>query len=382
MALKVLQVSAIDLTIYKFILPLMKRLKGEGVEVCFACRDLGYMNVIEESGFRGFKLGIKRNVNPISAILTVFQLYKILKIEKVDIIHVHTPVAAVLGRIAAKLAGTSHIVYTVHGFYVNNCFFYNIEKLFCKYFTDFIFTVNSEDLEFAIREGFAAKDRITSINSIGIDTYKFDPAAILPADREKVRETLGIQAKDKVIGFVGRVVQEKGVIDLYKAFKGMADNNPDVKLLLAGPWDLGERDTCTKKLLDDMIRQDEMRGRVLFTGHREDIPTLLSVIDIFVLPSYREGMPVSLLEAMAMELPVIATDIRGCREEIDEHSGLLYKPGDITGLRNAIETLLKDRKRAAEMGKIARCRVVELFEQHKSIEKQMELYKSYVRNPM
>lgn len=375
MANKVLQLSSIDLTIYSFILPLMRSLREEGHEVCFACRDVGHFKSIEAEGFKGFRIGIQRNLNPFSAILTVIQLVKILRREKIDIIHVHTPIASVLGRFAAGLAGTKTKIYTVHGFYINNRLFYGIEKLFARYFTDYIFTVNNEDLEYATRKGFVVKDRITNINSVGIDIDRFNPGSTNSGKRTELRNTLGIEEEDIVIGFLGRVVEEKGIIDLYKAFKKAARFSQKLKLLIVGPWDAGERDTRTKGILDEMVSDEGMSDRIVFTGYREDIPEILGIMDIFVLPSYREGMPVSLLEAMAMELPVVATDIRGCREEVDSSSGILYMPGDIEGLSSAIDTLLKDREKALEMGKNARRRVIEHFDQRKSIEKQLEVYR-------
>lgn len=377
MATKVLQLSSIDLTLYSFILPLMRRLREEGYEVCFACRDLGHANKIEAEGFKGFRIDISRNLNPISAVLALVQIYKILKREKIDIIHVHTPIASVLGRLAALLAGTKTKIYTVHGFYTANRMFYSIEKFCARYLTNYIFTVNNEDYEYAISEGFTSKNKIVNINSIGIDTNRFNPEIIKSNKRKELRKALNLKEEDLVVGFIGRIVKEKGIIDLYKAFVKIAGENLRLKLLLVGPWDAGERDTKTKALLDQMICEEGMSDRVIFTGYRDDIPEILVAFDIFVLPSYREGMPVSLLEAMSMELPVIATDIRGCREEVDSASGILYKPGDVEGLGNAIESLIKDRKKAVEMGKNARIRVMELFDQRRSIEKQIEVYRSY-----
>lgn len=379
MATKVLQLSAIDITIYKFVLPLMERLREEGFEVFFACNDLGYKVNIEERGFTGFKIDIQRNINPFSAITSIWQLYKILRKEKVDIIHVHTPIAAIIGRIAAKLAGTRRVIYTVHGFYVSNRFFYTLEKLFCKYFTDFIFTVSDEDKEFALKEGFILKDNISSINSVGIDTERFNPSAVKAIDKADARKFVGVSEDDIVIGFIGRIVREKGVLDLYDAFRDIAKDINNAKLVLIGPWDLGERDTRTKEMLDENIAQDGMENRVVITGQREDIPEMLSILDIFVLPSYREGMPVSLLEAMAMELPVIATAIRGCREELDESSGILYEPGNIEALRNALTYLIEHKEKAREMGINARNRVIDLFEQQKCIERQLKVYEKVIR---
>lgn len=376
MAIKVLQLSSIDLTIYSFLMPLMQRLQSEGYEVCFACRDMGKFESIEQEGFRGFPISIRRNLNPISAILTVVQLYKLLKKENIDIIHVHTPVASVLGRFAAMLAGTRIKIYTVHGFYVSNPIFYYLEKLFARHMTDHIFTVSQEDYDYAVSEGFISKERISYINSVGIDTTIYCPDAAGTDKRNELRACFGIGNEDTVVGFIGRLVKEKGIIDLFKAFNKIADRYPHLKLMIIGSQDAGERDTSTKGQLDKLIHTAGISDRVIFTGFREDIPELLRIMDIFVLPSYREGMPVALLEAMSSGLPVIATDIRGCREEVDATSGLLYKPGDIEELAAAIEVLINNPQKALQLGKNARTRVIELFDQEISISKQIEVYKS------
>ncbi|QXM06690.1 glycosyltransferase family 4 protein [Crassaminicella indica] len=372
---KILEVSAIDLTIYKFILPLMRELKKNGFDVSCAAAYMGAADKIEAEGFKVYHIDIERKIAPISNIKTIIQLYKIIKKEKIDIIHVHTPIAAVLGRIAAKLAGVKHVIYTVHGFYMSNKFFYHIEKFMAKYFTDYIFTVNNEDLTFALENHFISSKKIMNINSVGIDTDKFDPQKIDIKVIKEIRKSFQIKAADKVIGFVGRVVKEKGVLDLINAFIYLNKQKENIKLLIVGSWNLGERDNSTKFEIDQLIEKYNLKDKVIFTGHREDIKEFLSIMDIFVLPSYREGMPVSLLEAMSMERCVVATDIRGCRDEVDEATGILYKAGDVEKLASILNDLLNSEIKRREFGKNARKRVQKLFEQQQVIEKQIKLFK-------
>lgn len=374
---KILQISAIDMTIYKFVLPLMKELKKNGFDVICASKNLGAAQHIEKEGFKTYDIDIKRKIEPISNIKIIVQLYKIIKKENIDIVHVHTPIAAVLGRIAAKMAGVEKIIYTVHGFHTSHKFFYYIEKLMAKYFTDFIFTVNSEDLKFAIENNFIETNKIVNINSVGIDIDKFNPDNIEEEKIISLKTSFKISLNNKIIGFVGRIVKEKGILDLLKAFINISNKIDNCKLLIVGSSELGERDNTTKLEIEKLIDKYNLKDKVIFTGYREDIPELLSLMDIFVLPSYREGMPVSLLEAMAMEKCVVATDIRGCREEVDTTTGKLYPPGDIEKLTQILIHLLQNLEEANKLGKNARQKVTKLFDQKKVIEKQIKIFYSF-----
>lgn len=378
MSLKVMQLSSIDLTLYKFILPLMKSLKSRNYKVIFACKDMGFFDEIEKQGFEGYRIHIDRKINILTNIRSIIEIYRILKKEKVDILHVHTPIAAALGRIAAKLAGVKVVFYTVHGFYVDNPVFYNIEKILTRYFTYHAFTVNQEDYDYAINNRFISNDKITNINSVGIDTEKFNPAKFSKEDKLQIRSSLNICESDITIGFIGRLVREKGILDLVKAFRDIAHKYQNLKLVIIGPSDLDERDKSTNDGLKIIITENKLENKVIFTGYREDIPELLSIIDIFVLPSYREGMPVSLLEAMAMEIPVIATNIRGCKEEVNDECGILYDKGDIEGLKSALSCLVEDRELRNKMGKKGRLRVVQMFNEKESISKQLNVYKMVI----
>lgn len=378
MSLKVMQLSSIDLTIYKFILPLMKSLKAQNHKVIFACKDMGFFDEIENQGFEGYRINIDRRIDIISNIRSVIEIYRILKKEKVDILHVHTPIAAALGRIAAKLAGVKTVFYTIHGFYVDNPVFYNVEKILTRYFTYHAFTVNQEDYDFAINNRFISDGKITNINSVGINTDKFNPAKFSQEDRLQIRSSLDIYESDITIGFIGRIVREKGILDLVKAFCDIAYKYHNLKLVIIGPSDLDERDKSTYDELRSTITRKKLENKVVFAGYREDIPELLSTIDIFVLPSNREGMPVSLLEAMAMEIPVIATNIRGCKEEVNDECGILYDKGDIESLKSALSCLIEDGELRNKMGKKGRLRVVQMFNEKESIKKQLEVYKMVI----
>jgi len=172
------------------------------------------------------------------------------------------------------------------------------------------------------------------------------------------------------------LVGEKGIIDLFRAFSALAEEMEGVKLLYVGDVLESDRDKRSKELLRREVEAAGLTDRVVFLGFRDDVPKILRAMDIFVLPSYREGLPVSVMEAMAAGLPVIASDIRGCREEvIDGVTGILVPPGDVIALREAMERLLKDTGMAEEMGRKGRERVEEEYDLAAAVERQLAVYR-------
>jgi len=294
-------------------------------------------------------------------------------------VHVHTPAASVLGRIAAKLAGVPLIIYTAHGFYFHEGMSrakYNtilkIEKYLAKYFTDFIFTQSEEDGKTALENHFIDKNKILTISN-GVDTQgSFNPINI---EREKIDEIykeFNFERNDKIITFVGRLVKEKGVMDLLEAFNRINFNDETkVKLLIVGDIEQSERDRDTIKKLEKYSDNPN----VIFTGHRDDINSILYITDVFCLPSYREGMPRSIIEAMAMECAVVATDIRGSKEEVvDGKTGFLVPVNSINILNDKIKKLIEDEKLLQEMKIDGRRRAEKLFNEKEIVEKQIDIF--------
>ncbi len=175
--------------------------------------------------------------------------------------------------------------------------------------------------------------------------------------------------------FIGRAVAEKGIFELLEAFRSVGERLPDAVLLIVGDNLAGERD---KESQDKLQRLIEGNSQVIFAGKRDDIPEILAGGDLFVLPSWREGMPRSIIEAMAMELPVVATDIRGSREEVvDGGTGYLVKLGAIDALAEAMIDVLQDPVKAQAMGRAGRRRAEELFDERRVIQRQISLLEEF-----
>ncbi len=381
---KVLQVTAVDATVEKLLLPLTERLRAEGYQVHIACSDGQYVPELRERGYDVHTVTIERRINPISNFRSFWQLYRLMKRERFDVVHVHTPVAAVLGRIAAWVARVPIIIYTAHGFYFHDGMpgwirqpVIWLEKLL-GYITDLIFTQSYEDATTALREKICPHDKLQWIGN-GVDIARFTAKP----GSNGIRESLGICKQDKVVGFVGRLVREKGILELIEATKTVVKTIPDARLLLVGDTLDSDRDTKVKQDIGRLLDEDGFASRVIFAGFMEDMPGVMADIDLFVLPSYREGMPRTIIEAMACGKPVIATNIRGCREEVvPDLTGLLVPVGDSAALAEAITSVLRNSKLAHKMGDVGRKRVCELFDENLVLNRQMSAYAEVVRRKL
>jgi len=297
-------------------------------------------------------------------------------------VHAHTPVAGALGRLAARLAGVRLIVYTSHGFYLPESssplrrrFFLGIERFLGQRCTDYLFTVSDEDRELAISEKIAPAERVLWTHGVGLDTARYGRVLRQP-QKTALRRSLGLAPQDRVIGFIGRLVREKGIEELLLALAQVLERFPNAKLLLIGETPPSERDRGTARRIAQIIRENQLESSVRLVGFRRDIPQLLALLDLFVLHSHRAGMPRSLLEAMAAALPVVASDIRGCREEVvDGMTGLLVPVRDVSGLAQAIMRLLSDGELARKMGQAGRERARRLFDDRVVLERQIEVYR-------
>jgi len=379
--IKVLEVCAVDFTVKNLLLPLIDRLVQEGYEVEICCTPGKDSKKLEELGYKFKYVYIDRKINILSNLKSLIGLYRVMKDGKYDIVHVHTPLASALGRIAAKLAHIPIIIYTAHGFYFHENMpkleykiFTLLEKILGKYFTDYIFVQSEEDYKTAKQLGIIGEDKITCISN-GIDLEKFNLENVR-IDTGAFKSVLGIPPEGKVITFIGRLVKEKGILDLFDVFIKLAKDYNDIYLLIVGDVSPNERDTRTKERIEDILEDKNIGGRLIMAGYRDDIPEILKISDIFVLPSYREGLPRSIIEAMAMSKPVIATNIRGCREEVvDGITGFLVSPGDLNGLYSSIKKILDNPELARELGSNGRRRTEELYDEQKVIEKELKLFR-------
>lgn len=383
--MKIVELCAIDQTMKIFLKELCKGLEQEGFEVICVCSKGPYTEELQSEGLNIVNIQIERKINLYSNTKSIYKLFRFFKNERPHILHVHTPLASIMARIAGKLVKVPVVVYTAHGFYFHENMpalkyklMLNLEKYMAKYFTDFIFTQSEEDRATAVSNDFLEESKILCIGN-GVDLYgKFNPHNVNLAEIESLYEELKLTKEDTIITFIGRLVGEKGIVELIEAFCSI-NNDGSIKLLIVGDADQGCRDTKTKNMI---ISRYKYSKNIIFMGFREDINSILYATDIFCLPSYREGMPRTIIEAMAMECAVIATDIRGCREEVaDGETGFLIKPKSASEIKNRLEILIKDKKLLGSMKAEGRRRAEKYFDEKKIVNKQIdiinELYEEY-----
>src|SRR5699024_143047 len=185
----------------------------------------------------------------------------------------------------------------------------------------------------------------------------------------ELKNELNIKPDDIVFSFIGRLVEEKGVIELLTAFGELRKRYSNIKLLLIGDLPESERDVTAINEIKRLMNQEG----ICALGFRDDINQLLSLSDVFVLPSYREGLPRSIIESMAMENAIIATNIRGCREQVFEENGLLVDRRSSEQLASAMESMIENPEAIERMGSASREIAQELFNEEKVLEKQMRL---------
>ena len=361
--MKICQLCAVDFTFYRFLLPLAEAEARAGHEVVAVCADGPLVARLRDAGLRVETVAFTRALASLDHLAAYAALVRLLRAERFDMVHVHTPVAAFIGRLAAWRAGVPLVVYTAHGFYFHDrmgplkrAAFIALEWLAGR-LTDVLFTQAEEDAETARRFGLCRTGVIEAIGN-GVDPGRFHPGS---ETRGEVRRRLNTPDDAVVVMVIGRLIAEKGYPELLAAARDL-----DVHL-----WVVGER------LASDHARPIETeiaaaRGpRLHLLGARDDVPELLRAADIFTLPSHREGMPRSIIEAMMSGLPVVATDVRGSREEVvDGETGRLVPVGDVAALREALGELAGDADLRAAWGEAGRRRALALYDEAEVIARQ------------
>ncbi len=373
--MKICQLCAVDFTLYHFLLPLMEGMRDAGHEVIGVCADGALATKVRAKGFRVENVSIARSYDLKRHARTAKALKALFQRERFDLVHVHTPVAAMVGRYAAWRAGVPKIVYTAHGFYFHEhmklplrAAHIGLEWLGGRV-TDMLFTQAEEDAETARRLNLCRGGRVHAIGN-GVEAAQFQRADA--AARARTRAQLRTPEDAVVITMIGRLVAEKGYVELFEA---MRKNN-------AVLWVVGDRlrsdhasgiDTIVEAVKKDLA----LGPRIRFLGYRQDVPNLLAASDIFTLPSYREGMPRSIIEAMMTGLPVVATDIRGAREEvIDDETGFLVPVRNPAALGAALAKLVADPSLRARMGAAGRVRALDLYDEAKVVRRELDLIAS------
>lgn len=382
--IKICHIANTDMAVKFILLNQLKFLENEGYDVYAVCSPGKWIKDIKNRGIKVKTINFKRRISPISDLICLFKLFFYFKKEKFDIVHTHTPKPGLLGQLAAKLAGTSIIINTIHGFYFNENssflkrrFFIFVEKI-AAWCSDFIFSQNKEDIETAIKEGICSSQKIKYLGN-GINLQKFNPDKFSKSFIGKKKKELEIESQRKIIGTIGRLVKEKGYLDLFEAFKMVLEELPETLLLIIGPREPEKKD----RLNHTIIKKFGIKKNVVFLGERVDVDELYPLMDIFVLASHREGFPRTIIESSAMAKPVIATNIRGCREAVkDGKTGILVPLKNPEKLAETIIYLLKNPERAKKMGEEGRKRIEKEFDERRIFDRIKKEYQRLIEEKL
>jgi len=361
----VVHVTTIDLSIRFLLWNQLNFLREAGFNVSMICSNGPWVEEIRQNGFNVETIEMKRGISPGFDIMALWKLLKYFKMMKFDIVHTHTPKPGFFGQIAASLANVPIIVNTLHGFYFHDYmrpvlrrFYITLEKIAARC-SDVILSQSQEDIQTALKEGICRSEKIKHLGN-GIDLQRFDCAKVDAQLINQKRREFGLPSNARVIGFVGRLVAEKGILELLQAARIVAQHIPALRLLIIGPIDEDKSDALRPVIAQDYGLSD----LCIFAGLRQDMPELYSLMDVFVLPSHREGFPRSPMEASAMGVPCVVTNIRGCRETVEQgRNGILVPLGNFRSLADAIVELLTDRDKAKKMGEEGRRMARERFDE-------------------
>jgi glycosyltransferase involved in cell wall biosynthesis len=369
----VAHLTTVDLSLRFLLWPQLLAVVDSGSEAYGISSAGPWVAELEAAGVRHVELrSSTRGMSLLSDIRASFEFWRAIRKLPVTVLHTHNPKPGIYGRILGRLAGVPVVVNTLHGFYatetdrlLKRLVVYGLEMLAAR-FSDAELHQNVEDLELARRLHIVRRSRSRLLGN-GIDLARFDPDGVDPAARSRLRDELGATDNQVVVGTVGRLVAEKGFPELFEAVEQLGD---DYVVAIIGPVDPDKPDA----LPADMIERAERAG-VRFLGMRKDMEDLYSAMDLFILPSHREGFPRAAMEAAAMGLPVVATDIRGCRQVVRQGiNGLLIPVRDPAAIRDAIRALGEDPATRAEMSRASRDIAIAEFDEKKVVAIVIDTY--------
>ena len=321
----------------------------------------------EQQSVAVYAVPMARQITPLRDLRSLLELRRLLRELRPTVVHAHTPKGGLLGTLAGVLAGVPVRVYHMRGLPLmtatgsRRALLRWTEKLSCLA-AHHVLCVSTSLRDVALAERLCEGDKIEVLgggSGNGVDARnRFNPDRVGPAARSATRAKHGIPDEAIVIGFVGRVVRDKGVLELLQAFRGLAARHPDVHLLVVGGVE--ERDAIPEAAQ----RELEEAPRIHWTGFDWDSPPLYAAMDVVALPTYREGFPNVPLEAAAMGLPVVATEIPGCVDAVQNGvTGLLVPVADAAALERALEKYVADGALRHAHGSAGRQRVLESFQQ-------------------
>lgn len=375
--MKILYVTTISNTVNHFLIPHIQFLIEQGNEVGLAFNVDVISEEIKHLGCKIHEVDFQRDPLKKENYRSIKKVKTIILNEGYELIHVHTPVAAFITRLACRKIKSVKVLYTAHGFHFfkgaparNWLIYYPLEKIAAKW-TDGVITINEEDYQFAKKFKLKSSNTVYKVNGVGIDLEKFIPKSIV--EIPKLRSEYQFHMKDFILITVGELNAGKHQDLLINAVALLTKEIPYIRLLIVG-------DGILKEKLMKQTRDLGIEKHIHFLGYRTDIPNLMAISDIAVSTSKREGLPVNVMEAMAIGLPLIVTNIRGNRDLVaDGINGLVVEKDDIKGCADAIRKLYESEGLRRTFSRENRQRIIRYSREH-VIEELDDIYKDFSIN--
>ena len=367
--MKIAHLTTVDMSLRYLLLPQLEAARELGESIGISAAG-DYVPDLEARGIRHIELSSStRGMNLLADLRAIGQLWAILRRERPDILHTHNPKPGVYGRIVGRLSGVPIVVNTVHGLYATpesslpkRAVVYGLEWLASR-FSDAELIQSPEDFELLWQRRIMPRAKLNLLGN-GVDLERFHPR---PDARGEIRAELGLRDGQVAVGLVARLVAEKGVPELIEAAGRLGEG---YQVLIVGPRDPEKADA----LPDDLLERAEKSG-VRMLGMRKDVERIYQGLDLFVLPSHREGFPRAAMEAAASGLPVVASDIRGCRQVVsDGVNGFLFPVRDVEALTGAIVRIGSDPGLREAMAQASVDRARALFDERDIVKRVMGAY--------
>jgi len=373
--------SHLDLNLYLFRTPIMQELINRGCKVYAICPKGDKNKDLKKLGCKVVNYEIdRRGLNPFSEKKSIDNIYSAIKDLNLDILHTFTAKPNIYGTFAARKAGVPIVLNLVEGlgsFYVHNNLKSRVirmimEGLYKKAFkqSNGCVFVNNDDPQYMLQKNIITKEKVKVIKSVGVDTVKFNMNNFTELEIFQKKQEIGVENKT-VVMMIARAIWDKGIKEFYETASLLKKEYSDIEFVLVGDTDEGNHTCASKEFL--------MSGSVQWLGHRDDIASLIAICDIFVLPSYREGLPATLMEACAMSKPIVTTDAVGCRDVVEDGvNGFLVPVRNSQVLAEKIEVLLNSQELRIEMGEKALQKASIEFDVRKVVQQYMEYYETFV----
>ena len=365
--LKLIRITTVPISLEKLLENQLTFMSQFYEVVAVSSDESNLKKVGEKQGVRTFTIDMTRTISPFKDLVSLIKMVKFLRRERPLIVHTHTPKAGTVGMLAAKVAGVPHRLHTVAGLPLlettgnRRRLLSFVEKLTYKCATG-VYPNSLGLADLILQNKLCGRRKIKVLangSSNGIDTTYFNPKIYSFNEKDKFKQELGLNDTDFIYIFVGRIVRDKGVNELVKAFLSINVKYPQSKLLLVGAYE-SELDP----LLPDTVKRIKENSSIIEVGYQFDVRPYFAISDVLVFPSYREGFPNVVMQAGAMGLPSIVSNINGCNEiVIENENGIIIPVKNTEKLHDAMYSVISSDYLINKMKQNARKMIVSRYEQ-------------------